>query len=437
MVDQRIRARLRVKGTVQGVGFRPFVYGLATRLGLSGFVLNDPAGVLIEIEGRASDVVAFRATLVSDPPPLALVESVTEERVANEGDGSFEIRASADGGRRLAAVSPDVAPCNDCIAEIVDSQQRRFGYAFTNCTNCGPRFTITTGIPYDRPNTTMAGFDMCPECRAEYDNPADRRFHAQPIACARCGPRLSLSEGDGRPLEGDPIRTIARILADGSIVAIKGLGGFHLACDATNEAAVAELRRRKNREEKPLAVMVADLAGALELVDLSDEEREVLTSQRRPILLARRSSSEGVAESVAPGNAYLGIMLPYTPLHQLLLAEVRRPTVLTSGNLSDEPIAYEDSDARDRLSGLVDAWLTHDRPIYVRCDDSVVRSASGFTFPLRRARGYAPEPLRVALPFERPVRAVRSFDPCLPCGVHMYTGNGRVKKVMHTPTGLS
>ncbi|MGH2776160.1 MAG: carbamoyltransferase HypF [Actinomycetota bacterium] len=405
MVDQRIRTRLRVTGTVQGVGFRPFVYGLAARLGLSGFVLNDAAGVLIEVEGRARDVEAFRAILASDPPPLAVVESVTEERVANRGDGSFEIRASAGGGRRLAAVSPDFAPCDDCIAEIVDPHQRRFGYGFTNCTNCGPRFTVTTDIPYDRPNTTMAVFDMCSECRTEFEDPVDRRFHAQPIACARCGPHLSVSEGDGRPLAGDPIRTTARLLARGSILAIKGLGGFHLACDATNETAVAELRRRKNREEKPLAVMVADLAGALELVDLSDEEREVLTSQRRPIVLARRKPNEGVAESVAPGNAYLGIMLPYTPLHHLLMAEVSGPIVLTSGNLSDEPIAYQDSDARDRLSGLVEAWLTHNRPIHVRCDDSVVRSASGFTFPLRRARGYAPEPLHVALPFERRVLA--------------------------------
>ena len=403
MEDRRIRTRFRITGTVQGVGFRPFVHGLATRLGLAGYVLNDSEGVLVEIEGERDDVARFRAGLLAEPPPLARIVSVSEQRIANRGGGSFEIRASAGGGRRTAAVSPDMAPCDECIAEITDLRQRRHGYPFTNCTNCGPRFTITTGIPYDRTNTTMTGFDMCPECRAEYESPADRRFHAQPIACEQCGPRLSLTDGEGRSLAGDPLRVAALLLAEGSILAVKGLGGFHLACDAVNEEAVAELRRRKNREEKPLAVMVADLPAARELVHLDDDEQQVLVSQRRPIVLARRRATARVAESVAPGNAYLGVMLPYTPLHHLLMAELSGPLVLTSGNRSDEPIAYTDSDARMRLSNLVDAWLTHDRPIHVRCDDSVVRAAAGFVFPVRRSRGHAPEPLRVTPPFLRPV----------------------------------
>lgn len=401
MVDQRMRTRLRVTGTVQGVGFRPFVYGLATKFGLSGFVLNDAKGVLIEVEGASADIASFRVALVDEPPQLATVESVVEEQIAPEGRDVFEIRASADGGPVRTAVAPDMAPCDDCVAEIFDRAQRRFRYPFTNCTNCGPRFTITMGIPYDRPNTTMGTFEMCDECRAEYEDPADRRFHAQPIACPRCGPRLGLLQGDGVSHDGDPFVEAARLLADGSVLAIKGLGGYHLACDATNEVAVSELRRRKHREGKPLAVMVADRSAAAELVDLSEDERGVLESQRRPIVLARRRAEGAVAESVAPGNAYLGIMLPYTPLHYLLMSEVRGPIVLTSGNLTDEPIAYIDSDARDRLSGLVDAWLTHDRPIHVRCDDSVVRSASGSTFQVRRARGYAPEALRVTPPFAR------------------------------------
>jgi hydrogenase maturation protein HypF len=388
---------------VQGVGFRPFVYGLATELGLSGFVLNDAAGVLIEVEGSSSDVASFRVALVDRSPKLATVESVIGQQIAQMGRAGFEIRASADAGPGRTAVVPDMAPCDDCIAEIFDPNQRRFRYPFTNCTNCGPRFTITRGIPYDRPQTTMAKFEMCAECVAEYEDPGDRRFHAQPIACPRCGPQLSLLGASDEPFDGDPITEAARLIAAGSVLAIKGLGGYHLACDATNELAVTELRRRKNREEKPLALMVANLSAAAELVDVSKEERELLLSQRGPIVLARGKTNAGVAESVAPGNAYLGIMLPYTPLHHLLMVEADKPIVLTSGNLTDEPIAYVDSDARDRLSGLVDAWLIHDRPIHVRCDDSVVRSAPGFVFPVRRARGYAPEELRVAPRFARPV----------------------------------
>ncbi|MGH2749562.1 MAG: carbamoyltransferase HypF [Actinomycetota bacterium] len=404
-VRPQIRKRFRVSGVVQGVGFRPFIYSLALRHGLTGFVLNDPRGVLIEVEGDDGALARFRADVTAELPPLASIESIDQEDVAPLGDSSFEIRASSDAGPRAAAVSPDMATCNHCLAEIFDPGERRHGYAFTNCTNCGPRFTITTGIPYDRSNTTMATFDMCPECRAEYTDPADRRFHAQPIACARCGPRVTLLDRDGVEPPGDPIRTAARLLAAGAIVAIKGLGGYHLACDATSGDAVTELRRRKNREEKPLAVMVPSLEAALGLAALAERERNELVSQRRPIVLARRRGSGGVAPSVAPGNDYLGIMLPYTPLHHLLMAQVRGPLVLTSGNLSDEPIAYRDPDALDRLSALADAFLTHDRPIHVRCDDSVVRAAGDRPFPVRRARGFAPQALTVTPEFVRPVLA--------------------------------
>ena len=400
-----IRARLRVTGTVQGVGFRPFVYGLATRLGLSGFVLNDVAGVLIEVEGAEVDVATLRATLESDTPPLAAVESVREERIPNQGAGSFEIRASSDIGHRRAAVSPDVATCDECLAEVFTPGERRHRYAFTNCTNCGPRFSITRDVPYDRPNTTMASFEMCADCHREYTDPADRRFHAQPIACPTCGPSVSLLDGEGSPIEGDAIAGAARLLASGDIVAIKGLGGYHLACDATDERAVAELRARKGREEKPFALMAPDVETATDLVEMTPEERQLLVSARRPIVLARRGTGGLVASSVAPNNRYLGIMLPYTPLHHLLMAEISAPIVLTSGNASDEPIAYRDEDALVRLSGLADAFLVHDRSIHVRCDDSIVRIGSGFAFPVRRSRGYAPEPLAVATPFDRPVLA--------------------------------
>ncbi|MDQ3766835.1 MAG: carbamoyltransferase HypF [Actinomycetota bacterium] len=405
MGDGRLRQRLRIGGTVQGVGFRPFVYALASQLGLGGFVLNDSGGVVIEVEGNHSDVDAFTQILLEEPPPLASLDSVERLDLPPLGSDRFDIRASETDGAVVATITPDVATCAACLEEIRDSGARRYGYAFTNCTNCGPRFTITTGVPYDRERTTMSSFSLCSECKAEYTDPGDRRFHAQPIACPRCGPRLTLFGKDGGQLEGDPITASAAALREGCILAIKGLGGYHLACDATDAVAVEELRRRKGREAKPFAVMAPNLEWACRLAHTGPEETAVLASHRRPIVIVARRAEAILADEVAPANRYLGIMLPYTPLHDLLMRSVRRPIVLTSGNLSDEPIAHEDADALERLGGIADAFLAHDRPVHVRCDDSVVRVVGGREYPIRRSRGYAPEPLEVSVPFSRPLLA--------------------------------
>lgn len=402
-IQESIRWRFRVRGTVQGVGFRPYVFGLATRLGLAGFVINDAAGVVIEIEGDEASVESFRASLTDQGPPLAIVTSVEVEEVPLRRVPGFVIGSSERTGPSRAPISPDIATCDDCLAEIRDPTDRRFRYPFTNCTNCGPRFTITKSVPYDRPNTTMARFVMCQRCRAEYQTPSDRRFHAQPIACPACGPRLSLFRPGGQPVEGDPLLVGAHMIASGAVLAVKGLGGFHLVCDATNEDAVTELRTRKRREEKPLAVMVADVETAADIADIDEDEWTQLTSNRRPIVLVRKRPGSELASSVAPDNRYVGLMLPYTPLHHLLLAEVGRPVVMTSGNATDEPIAYLDEDAMQRLGPLVDAFLTHDRVIRMRCDDSVVRVVDGHRYPIRRSRGLAPEPLTVNVPFRVPI----------------------------------
>lgn len=408
VVDQpgnSIRRRVRVRGTVQGVGFRPFVYGVATRLGLGGFVLNDPGGVLIEVEGETERVEGLIHALRSDPPPLAVVDEIAVQDIPTIDERDFAIRASDQAGDAIAAVAPDVATCADCLAEIADENARRYGYAFTNCTNCGPRLTITAAVPYDRPNTTMNSFEMCAACKTEYEDPSDRRFHAQPIACPDCGPSLKLLS-DGAPTAvGAEIADCARMLREGAIVAIKGLGGYHLACDALSNSSVRELRARKAREEKPFAVMVPDIDWVGRIADASPEELGVLTSVRRPIVLLRSRIDSPIAASVAPGNRFVGVMLPYTPLHHMLMAEVGRPIVLTSGNLSDEPIAYRDDDALTRLHAVADAFLMHDRDIHIRCDDSVVRVVEGAEYPIRRARGYAPEPMRVAQTFPSPVLA--------------------------------
>ena len=397
------RKRFRVRGIVQGVGFRPYVYALATRLNLSGFVLNDTAGVVIEVEGDERSLGAFASALADDPPRLATIRELDEQDVPREGTRGFEIRDSARVGERTVGISPDVATCVACLEEIADPGNRRYRYAFTNCTNCGPRFTITKGVPYDRPNTTMVSFEMCAECKSEYEDPADRRYHAQPIACPQCGPRLRLVDRDGGEFVGDPMELAATEILGGSIIAVKGLGGYHLACDASNERAVSELRVRKAREEKPFAVMVANLESACRVAATTPEETAALASRRRPIVLVRRRDDAPVARSVAPTNRYLGMMLPYTPLHHLLLREVRGPIVLTSGNISDEPIAYQDEDAFRRLRGVADAFITHDRRIHMRCDDSVVRVVDGSDYPIRRARGFAPAPLTVTPSFRRPV----------------------------------
>jgi hydrogenase maturation protein HypF len=401
------RARVRVTGSVQGVGFRPYVYRLAGELSLGGFVLNDAHGVLIEIEGDATAVDRFVARLPCEAPPLAVVEQVLAEERVPCGEGSFAIRESVAGSVPDAPVTPDTATCEDCLRELFDPADRRFRYPFINCTNCGPRFTIVRGVPYDRPLTTMAGFTMCADCRAEYDDPADRRFHAQPNACAACGPSLRLLSSDGAYIPGDPLPAIAAVLRAGAIVAIKGIGGYHLACLAADEHAVAALRARKHREDKPFALMAPSVAVAEALVSLSPVSLQLLTSLAGPIVLAPRLTGAPVAASVAPGAPELGVMLPYSPLHHLLLADIGETLVMTSANVSDEPIAFADDDALVRLRGIADLFLVHDRPIETRTDDSVVRART----ILRRSRGYVPAAL--SLPGAGTPR------PLLACGAEL------------------
>jgi hydrogenase maturation protein HypF len=376
------------------------VYSLAVRMGLAGRVGNDLDGVFIEVEGPSSDVDDFLTALERDAPPLAEIERVTAVATEPSGAAEFTIVESDAAGARNTLVSSDSATCADCLRELADPADRRYGYPFINCTNCGPRFTIVRDVPYDRPRTTMAGFAMCAACAAEYHDPADRRFHAQPTCCPACGPRLRLVGGGGDPL-GEPIAGAAAVLRAGKVLAVKGLGGYHLAVLAGDEPAAATLRARKHREDKPFAVMVSTVDEAGELCEVDEEAAGLLADRRRPIVLLPRRAGAAVADSVAPGNRRLGLMLPYTPLHHLLLAEVAEPIVLTSGNRSDEPIAYLDDDAVERLAGIADAFLTHDRPIHVRTDDSVVRKGS----VLRRSRGFVPEPIPLAWHTPRPVLA--------------------------------
>ena len=398
----RVRTRVRVEGIVQGVGFRPFVHSLAAGLRLAGLVGNDARGVFIEAEGAPADVDAFLAALPREAPPLAVIEELTSEEIPVRGGEGFVIVQSAPGGERDALVSADTATCQACLDEVTDPHDRRFRYAFTNCTNCGPRFTIVRDVPYDRPNTTMAGFPMCPSCDREYRDPSDRRFHAQPVCCPACGPRLALLDAGGNAVDGDPLTRTVDLLLAGQVVSVKGLGGYHLAVDATDEGAVAALRARKHREDKPFAVMVASTVAARALCEIDDAERALLESSRRPAVLLQRRADAPVARSVAPGNRRLGLMLPYTPLHHLLARGLGRPFVLTSGNVSDEPIAYRDGDALERLSPIADAFLTHDRPIHIRTDDSVTRAFRGRELIIRRSRGYVPRPIGLATPAPRP-----------------------------------
>lgn len=401
------RRLIEITGIVQGVGFRPYVYGLARRLGLGGSVRNETGGVRIEVEGEPAALDSFQTELTARPPPAARIASVSWQPTPPRGEKTFCIDASTEDEAGPVFVAPDLATCAACLAELFDPADRRYRYPFLNCTDCGPRLTIVRAVPYDRPRTTMAGFAMCPACRAEYDDPADRRFHAQPTACPTCGPRLHLLDAHGAPIDGDPLTHAVAALRGGAILAVKGLGGYHLACRADDAQAVGELRRRKQRDEKPFAVMVPDVAAAEQLCVVEADERELLLTPRRPIVLLPRLANAAVAEGVAPGNPHLGVMLPYTPLHHLLLHDLGgAPLVMTSGNRSDEPIAYEDRDALDRLHGIAELFLTHDRPIHLRCDDSVTRIVAGAALPLRRARGHAPEPLPLPFACARPVLAV-------------------------------
>lgn len=392
------RLRVEVRGAVQGVGFRPFVYRLATELGLRGWVLNDVRGVEVEVEGEAAALEAFRARLAAEAPPRAVVRGVSAEWLAPAGFATFEIRRSSGTGEKSVAVLPDAATCDDCLRELLDPADRRHRYPFLNCTNCGPRFTIVRALPYDRPNTTMARFALCPDCRREYEDPRDRRFHAQPTACPACGPRLALRGRAGDAIaEGDAaLRAAAGALLGGQVVAVKGLGGFHLCCDGRNEAAVERLRERKVRRDKPLALMVRDVAAARSLCEVSAAAERWLLSPEAPILLLPRLASAVVAPNVAPESTRLGLMLPSTPLHHLLLAAAGAPLVATSGNLSDEPIAIDEREALSRLGGIADLFLVHDRPVERHADDSVGWLHGDELQLLRRARGFAPLPVPVA-----------------------------------------
>jgi hydrogenase maturation protein HypF len=403
-----IRLAYRFAGIVQGVGFRPGLYRLAVQRSLAGFVQNLGDSVVAEVEGPPEAVRRFGDDVLGALPPLADVSSVISTEVPPRGDREFRIVPSAEAGRTDVRLSPDVAPCSACLAELDDPEDRRYRYPFINCTDCGPRLTIIRDIPYDRENTSMACFPLCPSCRREYEDPLDRRFHAEPNACAVCGPALRLLDGEGKPLaEGEEIEGAIDLLKAGRIVAVKGLGGFHLAADAGNEEAVARLRQRKYREEKPLAIIVGDVAAARLLADLTAGEERLLCSPERPIVLVRKRPDTPLAPSVAPGMATLGIMLPSTPLQHLLLKGDFPALVMTSGNQTDEPISIGNREALERLRGIADAVLAHDRDILVRCDDSIAMDAAGGPVVLRRARGYVPR----AVPLRRRYPSVLALGP--------------------------
>lgn len=399
------RQRIIIEGTVQGVGFRPFVFQLASQLGVAGWVRNDNRGVTIEAEAAAPSLAAFVTALRTEKPPLAAITRLECSDLPATGTDGFAILESRGGLAARVQIPPDAAVCGDCLRELFDPADRRHHYPFINCTHCGPRFTIVTGIPYDRPLTTMAGFNQCPACLAEYRDPASRRFHAQPNACPVCGPRLALLSTAGEPLPGDPLVETVRRLREGAIVAVKGLGGYHLAVDATSEKAVRELRRRKRREEKPFAVMAAGLEAVEQFALVTDDEARLLEGVERPVVLLEKAPDFLLAEAVAPRNRFVGVMLPYTPLHYLLLEQDFLALVMTSANRSDEPIAYLDEESRTRLAGIADVFLSHDRPIHTRADDSVARILNGRALLLRRSRGYVPR--AVQLPGEQlPMLAV-------------------------------
>jgi len=392
----RERRELHVRGTVQGVGFRPFVYRLATELGLAGSVRNTAGGVVIQVEGEPAAVGEFTRRLLAEAPPLSRIIALETRETDPVGLTEFQIIGSEGAARPTALTPPDVALCADCATEIADTNDRRFCYPFTNCTNCGPRFTIVTGIPYDRPQTTMAAFTMCAACEAEYRDPRDRRFHAEPVACPACGPRLFL---DGAPAQ-DGVERTARLLAEGKVVAIKGLGGYHLACDARNTNAVETLRRRKGRGQKPFAIMVRNLDEAKRVADVSDRAAALLASPESPVVIMPARTGSGLAEGIAPRQQTVGVMLPYTPLHRLLLDAAPPALVMTSGNLAEEPIEHRDDEAKRKLGPIADHILSHNREIAVPCDDSVVRVHSDLVIPMRRARGYVPR--SVAVDYEGP-----------------------------------
>jgi len=391
-----IRQYVLVKGVVQGVGFRPHAYRIARALNLRGFVTNTDEGVHIEIEGPHRKITEFLKRLDQESPPLARIQKIRTHRMPPGHDAEFLIRSSRKSAPARTLISPDIATCDACLAEMMNPEDRRFRYPFINCTHCGPRFTIITGLPYDRSSTTMSHFTMCPACEKEYNDPADRRFHAQPNACPVCGPHVFLTDNKGRLIDGaDPVTEAVRALESGKIVAVKGLGGFHLACDAASEQAVRRLRLRKHREEKPLAVMAPDTATIALFALMTAAERDLISSPHRPVVLLRKKKEALLAESVAPGNHYIGVMLPYTPLHHLLVSEGFTALIMTSGNISEEPIAADNDDAVRRLGHIADLFLMHNRLIHRRCDDSVMFVAGGQPRFIRRSRGYVPMPVQL------------------------------------------
>lgn len=413
---RRARKQIRVRGVVQGVGFRPFVYRLALELHLAGHIGNDTNGVTIEVEGSEATVAAFLERLRSEAPPMARIDSLDTDERTPTGEVAFRIVHSEVLGRVSTGIPADTATCADCLRELMDPADRRYRYPFLNCTNCGPRFTITRRIPYDRPQTSMAAFPMCAECQAEYDDPLNRRFHAQPNACWKCGPCVWLWDAQGAEMPAeDPVRSTIERLLDGNVMAIKGIGGFHLSVDATNEAAVVRLRDRKKRYGKPLAVMVRNVEAARSMCFLTREEEALLQSPARPIVLARAREGNCIAASVAPGVPWLGVFLPYAPLQHLLFADARvRALVMTSANLSEEPIAIDNDEARRRLSEIADAFLMHDRDILQRCDDSLMAVVDGAPQLMRRARGFVP--MGIPLP---PNVAGGDTPPLLAVGGHL------------------
>lgn len=411
MMDDHEARRIEINGIVQGVGFRPFVYQLARRFNLNGEVANTSAGVVVKVEGSRDNLSLFAKELAENPPPLAHIIQVAIHETPPRGYPDFSISKSQGASVMSTLISPDVAICDDCLRELFDPNDRRYRYPFINCTNCGPRFTIISDIPYDRPKTSMHPFTMCPQCQAEYDDPLNRRFHAQPNACADCGPMVSLYDRKRCPVESaDPIQDAIRLLREGRIIAVKGLGGFHLAVDAENDAAVKALRSRKHREEKPFALMSPSLASIRKYASYTSEEKRLLSSIQRPIVLLPKTEPNTISEAVSPRNRYFGVMLPYTPLHHLLLKNDQfTALVMTSGNLSEEPIAIDNQEAFQRLSGIAEYFLMHDRDIYLRSDDSIVRRVAGNQRIVRRSRGFVPIPIFLK----------RDLEPVLACGAEL------------------
>ncbi len=401
-----MRVKYRISGQVQGVGFRPFVYNLASSLGLAGFVANDTEGAVIEVEGSEDKIKEFYNQLVSSPPPLAKIKNITTETIPTKGENKFVIDRSIITGKTTVDVTIDTAICEDCLRELFDSSDRRFRYPFINCTNCGPRYTITKSLPYDRPNTTMADFKMCDRCKSEYEDPSNRRFHAQPIACWDCGPKLYLQLPNGKTLNDDPIKTTVKYIIEGKIVAIKGIGGFHLAVDARNTEAVKRLRSLKKRDYKPFAIMVKDLDAVEKICIVDDKSKNLLIDISRPIVLLPKRKPNDISPEVAPDVDTFGVMLPYAPHHYLLFEEGLGPIVMTSGNISDEPIISDNEEAINHLGPIADLFLMHNRPIYRKVDDSVVQSRKDGLIMIRRARGFVPQSIDLGEVSQKHILAV-------------------------------